>query len=178
MNYDVRHAIPVDASAVARVHVDGWKTAYRGIIADDYLDSLSYADREAKWSKTIADPTNFVFVAEDKRIEIPGKTVIGFCSGGANRLEDRTFTGELYAIYILGGYHGKGVGKKLVHSLAESLLYHNFDSMMVWVLAKNPHRQFYERLGGKFVLSREIQIGGTNFEEVAYGWKDISDLCR
>jgi hypothetical protein len=45
--------------------------------------------------------------------------------------------------------------------------------MLVWVLAKNPYRKFYDKLGGKYIRSKEIEIGGTTYEEVAYGWKDL-----
>jgi hypothetical protein len=38
----IREAVPADAGAVARVHVDSWRTTYRGIIADSILSDLSY----------------------------------------------------------------------------------------------------------------------------------------
>ncbi|MCK9313152.1 MAG: hypothetical protein M0P20_03745 [Methanocorpusculum sp.] len=37
----IRDASVADAAAIARVMVDTWKTAYRGIIDDYYLNSLS-----------------------------------------------------------------------------------------------------------------------------------------
>jgi len=40
----IREASVEDASAIARVAVDTWKTAYRGIIDDNYLNSLSYEE--------------------------------------------------------------------------------------------------------------------------------------
>lgn len=177
LEFDVRQAVLSDSAAIARVHVDSWRTAYRGIIDEDYLAGLSYVDRETMWYREIANPRNFVLVSEDIRIGMPAK-VIGFVSGGANRSKDTSYTGELYAIYILEEYRGQGIGKKLVRSLVERLVDHDFNSMLVWVLVKNPYRQFYEKLGGQYVRSQEIQIGRTNFEEVAYGWKDLSDLLK
>jgi hypothetical protein len=48
------------------------------------------------------------------------------------------------------------------------------------VLAKNPHRKFYEeKLGGKYLRSKQIEIGGTIYDEIAFGWKDLDLLlCR
>ncbi len=44
-NVIVREASLEDAPAIARVHVDTWRTTYRGIIPEDYLATLSYQQR-------------------------------------------------------------------------------------------------------------------------------------
>jgi len=44
----IRPALPNDAAEIARVHVDSWRSSYRGLLADEFLDSLSeagYTDR-------------------------------------------------------------------------------------------------------------------------------------
>jgi hypothetical protein len=49
------------------------------------------------------------------------------------------------------------------------------NSMMLWVLADNiPGRQFYEKMGGKFVTEQTITIGEKDLLEVAYGWNDLA----
>ena len=40
--FSVRDAQIEDAPAIARVHVDTWRSAYRGIVPDDHLDAMSY----------------------------------------------------------------------------------------------------------------------------------------
>ena len=45
--------------------------------------------------------------------------------------------------------------------------------MLVWVLADNPSRHFYEALGGQYVSAKQIEIGGAMLDEVSYGWRDI-----
>jgi hypothetical protein len=42
----IRHAQLTDIPAIARVHVDSWRTTCRGIVSDDYLAKLSYQQRE------------------------------------------------------------------------------------------------------------------------------------
>ena len=176
MDQNVRQAVPEDCTAIARVHVDSWKTAYRGIVPEDYLARLSYTDREATWSQAIGNPQNIVLVAGDTKTT--GNTVIGFVSGGANRTKDTIYAGELYAIYILKEYRGKGIGRNLVLSLVQRFVDCNINSMFVWVLTKNPYAKFYDKLGGQQVGSQQIRIGGTSFEEIAYGWKDLSLLLE
>ena len=41
----LRDAQPFDADAVARVHVQTWQVAYRGLLPDAYLDALRPEDR-------------------------------------------------------------------------------------------------------------------------------------
>jgi len=161
------------------VHIDSWKTTYRGIVSDDYLDNLSYEERERWWSENISTSGRIVFVADDAVSESKEKKIIGFCSGGRNRsTTDPRYEAELHAIYILQEHRGKGIGKTLVQYLALSLVESGFTSVIVWVLAKNPYRRFYESLGGEYVRSAEIQIGGSTFEEVSYGWSDMGVLTK
>ncbi len=50
--------------------------------------------------------------------------------------------------------------------------------MMVWVMKQNKSGLgFYERMGGKEYIHRTSEFGGTVVEDVAYGWKGISELC-
>ena len=46
--------------------------------------------------------------------------------------------------------------------------------MLLWVLAENPSRGFYEALGGAEVRQQTITIGGRELVEIAYGWRDIT----
>ena len=41
----IREAEPKDARAIAEIHVRSWQAAYRGQLADDYLDELKVEDR-------------------------------------------------------------------------------------------------------------------------------------
>jgi hypothetical protein len=44
---------------------------------------------------------------------------------------------------------------------------------MVWVLAANPARFFYEAMGGARAGERLEEFAGTQLEELAYGWPDL-----
>ncbi len=48
--------------------------------------------------------------------------------------------------------------------------------MLVWVLADNPMRRFYEALGGRLLREKKVEIGGVALDEVAYGWRDTAAL--
>ena len=163
-----------DAAAIARVHVDSWRTTYRGIVPDDFLASHSYEQREQFWRQVFIDlsRSNFVYVAEDDG------QIVGFVSGGPERSGDILYTGELDAIYLLAPYQGQGIGRRLVVTLVNRLMQEGMTALLVWVLAANPARKFYERLGGKLVYERAITIAGASLIEVAYGWQDAHSVIE
>ena len=167
----VRPAEIEDAAAIAKVHVDTWRTAYRGLLPDDYLASLDEAGYEERWRRTLAAGSSRVYVAED------GRLVVGFASAGRERAGEGEFTGELYAIYVLDSAQGRGHGRRLVQAVVQGLREMDLGDMIVWVLRDNhPARRFYERLGGVYVRSQPITIGSAQLQEVSYGWRSLDDL--
>ena len=63
----IRAAAPADTEAIGRVHVETWRSAYQGLVADAYLAGLSPAERAARWRTFLAerDPARVLLVAED-----------------------------------------------------------------------------------------------------------------
>lgn len=169
----IREAKPQDAHSVARVHVDTWRTAYSGIIPDDYLNGLSYekAERSGPASLCVNRDNKCLYVAETDY-----NTIVGFAIGGAERGNIDEYDGELYAIYVLQEYQKTGIGKQLVSSVAQYLSSFSMNSMLVWVLEANSARGFYEHLGGIKIGADLLEIGGASICEIAYGWKDIGVL--
>ena len=49
---------------------------------------------------------------------------------------------------------------------------------LVWVLADNPARFFYEGLGGRLVAERTELFWGADVRERAYGWSDLNTVVR
>jgi hypothetical protein len=54
----------VDAAGVTKVQVDSWRTTFKGIVPDSFLESLSYAKREPIWKRAIIE--NNLYIAEDE----------------------------------------------------------------------------------------------------------------
>lgn len=168
----VRSARLEDAIALARVHVDTWRSTYRGIVPDPYLDALRYEQRAERWTQILSSPINGVanFV-----VELQGD-VVGFASGGPSRGEDAPTDGELWAVYLLKEHQGKGIGRQLFQAVVNHLLLQERRSMMLWVLVDNPSRRFYDKMGGRPADVQPIEIGGIPVQEVRYIWDDIQTL--
>src|SRR5574341_178751 len=169
----IREARPEDAPAIARVHVDSWRSTYQGIVPDEHLAALSYERREQGWREALSNPDNpsFVYVAEDEAGQ-----VVGFASGGPGREGHPDYRGELYAIYLFAQSQRQGLGRRLTQAIARQLLNAGISSMLVWVLAENSSRAFYEALGGQYLSEKKITIGEKELVEVAYGWQDVRVL--
>ncbi|MGH2582712.1 MAG: GNAT family N-acetyltransferase [Anaerolineales bacterium] len=165
----IRKALPSDAEAIARVHLATWRTTYAGVIPDYFLKTLSIERRKQMWEEALQETRegHFLFVAEDE------SEVVGFVSTGPTREAPPGYEGEIYAIYLLEAYQGKGWGRQLFDRAKDALLQAGYTSMFLWVLAENPACGFYEKLGGVRVSERFVEIGGKELKEFSYGWPEL-----
>ncbi len=76
----IRPAVAADAAAIARVHVDTWRTTYRGIVPDEHLAKLSYEKGELAFPRWL-DQMPIVCVAQELSAGIVGSSVIPFRVG-------------------------------------------------------------------------------------------------
>lgn len=163
----IRKASLADCPAIAQVQVEGWRTTYRGVVAEEYLENLSVTERTQKWVENV-QVSLVTLVAENSDGQ-----VVGFADGGAERTGRTDFRRELYAIYLLKNFRGNGLGRHLVRSVFDVLCAAGYESFLIWVLAENPYRRFYESLGGVVVAETKVQIGRQTLLEIAYGWRDF-----
>ena len=171
----IRSAEGKDAEGLAYVHVTAWQATYRGLMPDSVLDTLSVERRARQWKETLEDassPYHPILVVESER------KIIGFANYGQEREGNPEYRGELFAIYILKEYQGRGIGRKLVQNTAKGLLALKLTSMLVWVLSGSPYQKFYERLGGVYLREKSLPLGDALLMEKAYGWKDIRPLAE
>jgi GNAT superfamily N-acetyltransferase len=149
------------------VHIDSWRTTYRNIVSEEYLNKLNIQTSTNFWNKELSKKSDNVFVAD-----CDGE-IIGFATGGKSR-DKNEFDCELYAIYILQKHQKKNIGRLLFFTTAKYLKTCGYESLYVWVLEENNSRFFYERLGGELFDKKQIEIGGIKHTEIAYCWRDFS----
>ncbi|HEV2701869.1 MAG TPA: GNAT family N-acetyltransferase [Steroidobacteraceae bacterium] len=163
---NVRPAIAADARTVATVHVHTWQSAYRGIVPDSHLDSLSIDGRELVWGGVIEKGSPELWVAEVDSL------VVGWSSFGASRDPDAgPKTGELEAIYVLPQYWKTGTGRALWLITRGRLIERGFATATLWVLADNLRAiRFYAAAGfaPNPASEKQINIGGRLLREIRY----------
>jgi len=166
----IRPAQIEDARAIARVHIDTWRTTYVGIVPDEHLANLSYPHCEARWIENLSNPK------DERTVVVEDQTgqVVGFSSGGPVREALDNFDGELYGLYVLKPFQGLGYGRQLVTTVARDLAGRGFTAMVLWALKDNPACRFYEKLGGRRVGEKVVKIGGKQLLDAAFGWPDLT----
>jgi GNAT superfamily N-acetyltransferase len=162
----VRLATADDAEAIAGVHVRSWRAAYRGVVPDVILDSLSVELRAAWWRSTISE-------AGEARVWVVGRsgTVEGFAATGPARDDDLPpGAGEVHAIYLDPPVWSTGLGRLLFGAAVADLDGRGFAPLLLWVLSLNPRgRRFYEAAGWRMDgTSRLLDFDGTLIEETRY----------
>ncbi|MGD6819051.1 N-acetyltransferase family protein [Metabacillus sp. 84] len=166
--FKIRKAAEEDIKAIAKVHVDSWRSTYREIVDSDYLRSLTYEEKEKQWAQ--AD-LNQLILAEDE----DGR-IVGFSSYGKERSEKHGFDSEIYAIYLYEEVQRKGIGSALLLNSIDDLIQMGHQSVLVWVISDNPARGFYESYFPELIAEETFSIGKKEHVEYAFGWKDIERL--
>jgi hypothetical protein len=159
-----------DIPGIARVRVDAWRAAYRGIVPQAHLDGLSYtADEERflqRYRETREQPNLFFYAAVGENGQ-----VLGFGVGGPEREGFPGYPGELYALYIHPSYQGQGIGRGLAQTIFDRLVAANLFPALVWCLKDNLKAcAFYHHLRGIEVGQKTIAIGGKSLLEVGFGY--------
>ncbi|WP_339229536.1 GNAT family N-acetyltransferase [Oceanobacillus sp. FSL K6-2867] len=169
----IRRAKLDDATGIAKVHVDSWRTTYKGIIPNDFLNNLSYVKRTELWKRNISEEANYIVVALNEIDQI-----IGFGTAGKRQKNNENNTGDLTSIYLLEEYQGEGIGKKLLKELFKHFKQLGCEKIFVEVLEDNKTRYFYEYYGAKLVKTVQIKIGGQILNELIYEWNNIDDIIE
>ncbi len=174
----IRQADVTDASGIARVQVTTWRHAYAGIVDAAYLEGMSVAQSEQRWKRRIGeppDPRYAMFVAQGGDGDI-----VGFADCGPVRVEEAAmpaeYDGELYTIYVLPSHQRLGLGRGLFDRAARHLHETGFHSMLLWAIAANPARRFYDERGGRVVYEGEFFLQGQRIAEVGYGWGNLASI--
>jgi len=119
----------------AFVHWKAWHEAYPGLVSQAYLDRFTLEKCE---QIAYRQPTNLLIALDDQR-------VIGFVGYG-DRGDGAPDSGEIFALYVLSDYYGKGVGAALMQAGLERL--NGVPEVCLWVLKDNRRAiRFYEKCG-------------------------------
>jgi ribosomal protein S18 acetylase RimI-like enzyme len=171
--FEIREANIEDSAALARVQVDSYRDSYAGLLPQSYLDGFSYDEQTADWRELLSgESPDIVYVAEIAPDEVVGYVL-------ARKLQGDTGESEIVALHVRHANQKKGIGRELVKAAARQLKEQRSTSLKLWVLAENPARKFYERLGGKPAGQQTIPVTeDVTAEEVAYRWSRIEDLLE
>ena len=156
----IRKATPKDALGISIVNTYTWKTTYAGLIPDALIDArIEGLKQKAEQCKADIEQNDNYIVA------VVGDTVIGFCMYGPSRNEAYQASGEIYALYVLKGYQGENIGKRLFIAGKNELSNRGYTGILINCLKGNPSLGFYQAMDGNLVGERHDTINGQNIAE-------------
>lgn len=157
-----------DAAAIAAIHCASWRSTYRGVLRDDFLDGDLLANRLALWHQRLANaPDSFFGV-----IARQGGQPVGFSFGYP--LADPAFGHMVDNLHVLPQMKGQGLGRRLLQAMAVRCQARgDAAGMFLWVYEDNHAAiRFYQSLGARPCerLVTEVPGGGTA-AEWRYAWE-------
>ncbi len=167
MNFVVRNANSADIEKIAFINAESWKTTYKGIINQSFLDTLNKEQQLSRAKRLVESENLICLVACEKQSE----QIVGFVCLGENREKNVDADCELQAIYLLEEFQGCGAGKILFEEGVRHLLEKSKKRMMVSVFEANHlARSFYERQGGQLIGSDHVDLAGVRYPTSTYLW--------
>jgi ribosomal protein S18 acetylase RimI-like enzyme len=149
------------AHLIAPLHAASWKSTYRGIFSDEYLDHLVDEDRLAHWRKHVRELTENdgeIFIA---RLQ---DEAVGFlCIERPDPLNTRMQGAYVNNLHVMPHIKGQGIGTALLEHGTTWARQRGFEEMMLFVYEDNVGaRRFYQSNGWHVVERLMAEVpGGT-----------------
>jgi len=160
-----------DIESIARLHAQSWRSAYRGMLSDEYLDQHVVADRLEFWS------ARFASVPAERRLVLQAVSH-GVLMGFVCVLLDAepNWGARLDNLHVSPESKGTGIGFALFQAAREWIASVSpATAMHLWcVEANHVARRFYDRQGGTIVeaatrpVAQELSV-----PELRYWWAPL-----
>lgn len=164
-SFVIKNATIDDIEEVAKLHINSWYETYRGIISQNYLDSM-----KNNLSKRIERMKN-EFNLRTMIIGIINNEIIGFSEFVFSNefSKDLDIDCELCGLYIKNGYKNLGYGSKMFEYVINIFKEKNKRKMGLWCVKDNiPAISFYEKKGGILSTEKTFTIDNQEYNEVNY----------
>ena len=163
------HAISVaDLDVVATLHCASWRSAYRGILSEAYLEGDLLTNRLDVWHPKLSAMTDRQFGWIARHDGEP----VGFAFASID--QDPTWGTLVDNLHVLPSHHGAGIGRGLLTAVAHFAPERaTHPGLFLWCYERNTRaRAFYERQGAEAV--EQILYAapdGQWYPEWRYAWR-------
>jgi N-acetylglutamate synthase-like GNAT family acetyltransferase len=153
-----------DIPAVAKVHYESWKIAYKGILSDKLLEQLNAERFEKVWSDILKQKNRMNLLIEEN------KNTIGFIGFEITPKNKEHLDGEIIGLYVDPLTWRRGAGATLMEQAFIQMKKKGFDRAMLWTMTRNHiSRNFFQKMGFKLTGEKRVsERAGEHFEEVQY----------
>lgn len=169
----IRNAVEEDATGIAQVQINSYRTAYAGLLPADYLAAFSLKKQGQEWKELLRAGEELALVAVNE-----SGMIIGYALAKKLAPGEASFDCELKSLHVNRAEHLHGVGRALIREIAQRMRILGCKSLGLYSLEGLPACQFYEHLGGKIDGERMFEIDEFHLHhrEIGYRWEKIEDL--
>ena len=160
---NIRFAQIADANALSSLLAEVWKTAYRGIFPNNFLDQITADKWVEGFRHTLMQNISPIFVYE------VNNQILGMISAGKARDIELNIPFEIYALNISPHFQRQHIGKALMQYV---FTYFELKNNQVYLKVAEQNinaRTFYEKLGfinTEIIVERQIET--FTFRELIY----------
>jgi GNAT superfamily N-acetyltransferase len=167
----IRPATVEDLPAIARIHIEGWQTAYASFLPAHALAAMQPSQQEEYFRRWLFPEKDALlsFVAE-----VDGE-VIGFCVAGRNEGEPQGYDGEIYKLFVSNAWQSQGWGHRLLNAALAAMQRQGFARVAIWSFHQSRAVHFYQSLNGKIVHHTTLPVEDMEAEVDVFGW-ELPDL--
>ena len=163
-NITIRKAMYEDIPSIVDIKINGWKSAYKGIIDDEFLNSMK-RDTHIKRMQDNYKKTNIVVAEANNK-------VVGFC----RYLDNNSFSEnienadcEIIALYVSPELKRQGIETKMFNYVKQELKAKNKKNMVIWCVKENENsKKFYKKMGGTIIKEKQATFGDKQYPEVCF----------
>ncbi len=172
----IRLATAADLEAIAALHAESWRAAYRGVLPDAFLDGPVEDDRKGHWCELMEG------LGDERSVLVADAAdgLAGFVSVAPS--SEDGFDGYIEHIHVRPDLKGAGIGRRLLAEAVDRLIAMGCGSAYLLVFDGNRQAiQFYERLGGMTISDGIEDMAGSRIPRSRVAWWDLSALgeaCR
>ena len=125
------------------MHVRSWHVGHRGLVPDEYLDTLRADELAERYTFGSSDPLQpLTTVAVDEG------AICGFATAGPAPGTERRGIGEVVGLYVDPPSWGRGVGRALIAAARGHLRGRGCTEACLWVLVGNDRAERFYRADG------------------------------
>nr|WP_259470239.1 GNAT family N-acetyltransferase [Serratia plymuthica] len=173
MMITLRMARPADAPAIARLHVQVWRSTYQGLATPAAYAALDEPRRLAQWQEKLQQPGKAqVLLAES------ADQLVGFCLADAPSHPQFGEHAEIKSLFVSDEHQRQGIGRRLLGAAAREMQKLGYRSIALGVVDGNDNAmRFYQALGGAPAGNYTDPGPLWRSSNVIYVWPDIHQLA-
>ena len=155
--YTIRLANQSDIEKIAKLYIKSWQKTYKGLLRQEYLDSLTVENLCKRWGDYILEEKHGIFVA------VTENELLGF---GAfkpyHRIDDCIY---IESLHVDESSQGKGIGSRIIDKIRSVGIEENYGKMAVCFVRGNDNaRDIYIKLGARHYKDKVDDFTG----EISY----------